>query len=226
MIYLLEDDESIRKLVVYALESQGFEARGFNAPSEFRTALRERLPELVLLDRMLPEEDGVSVLKKLRADPATASLPVIMLTARNTEFDRVEGLDAGADDYVSKPFGMMEMIARVRAVLRRADVSSSLREFRIGDLYISPERHEVKAGGETVSLTYKEFSLLCVLAENVGNVMTRQVLMDRIWDGDSGYETRTLDVHIRTLRAKLGDAGRRIETVRGLGYRMRSENDG
>ena len=180
----------------------------------------------MLLDRRLPEEDGVSVLKTLRADPKTASLPVIMLTARNTEFDRVEGLDAGADDYISKPFGMMEMIARVRAVLRRADPFPSLREFRIAELYICPERHEVRAGGETVSLTYKEFSLLCALAENAGNVMTRQILMDRIWGGDSVYETRTLDVHIRTLRSKLGAAGRLIETVRGLGYRMRNENDG
>ncbi len=221
MIYLLEDDESIRKLVVYALESQGFEAVGFGLPSQFWAAAENQKPDLILLDIMLPEEDGISILKKLRRDPATASLPVIMLTARNTEFDRVEGLDAGADDYLSKPFGMMELIARVRAVLRRTESSPAVRKYRIGSLSVCPERHDVRVNGAQVSLTYKEFLLLCCLAENCGSVMTRQTLMDRVWGLEAAYENRTLDVHIRTLRAKLGEAGGCIETVRGLGYRMR-----
>ena len=221
MIYLLEDDESIRKLVVYALEGQGFEAEGFEAPSEFRAALEKRIPELLLLDVMLPEEDGITVLKKLRSDPKTAALPVIMLTAKNTEFDRVEGLDSGADDYISKPFGMMELIARVRAVLRRTDPAPILKEYRSGSLYLCPERHDVRVDGDPVTLTFKEFTLLCLFVENAGKVLTRQVLMDRVWGFEAEYENRTLDVHIRTLRAKLGSAGDLIETVRGIGYKMR-----
>ncbi len=221
MIYLLEDDESIRKLVVYALENRGLPAVGFERPSDFWESIKTRVPDLVLLDIMLPEEDGISILKKIRRDPSVSKLPVIMLTAKNSEYDRVEGLDAGADDYISKPFGMMELIARVRAVLRRADDGSAGKEFRRGELFISPERHEVRVGDNEVALTYKEFALLCLLAENIGNVMTRQIIMDRIWGMDAECENRTLDVHIRTLRAKLGSAGECIETVRGVGYRMR-----
>ena len=220
MIYLLEDDDSIRKLVVYALESQGFEALGFASPEAFWEQMKKRRPALVLLDIMLPGEDGLSILKKLRQSAATAALPIIMLTAKNTEFDRVSGLNLGADDYISKPFGMMELIARVRAVLRRADKSAAPKEYALGSLYLCPERHEIKVGGEDVALTFKEFSLLCVLAENRGKVLSRTVLMDRVWGLEAEYENRTLDVHIRTLRAKLGDAGKYIETVRGIGYRL------
>ncbi len=220
MIYLLEDDESIRKLVVYALESQGYEAEGFGLPSLFWTAIRRSVPCLVILDVMLPEEDGISVLKKLRRDGATAEVPVVMLTAKNTEYDRVEGLDAGADDYISKPFGMMELIARIRAVLRRTQSASGVREYTFGPLYLCPERHDVRVGGESVTLTYKEFSLLCVLCENAGSVMTRGMLMDKVWGFDSEFGNRTLDVHIRTLRAKLGAAGELITTVRGIGYKF------
>ena len=224
MVYLLEDDESIRKLVVYALGSQGMEAEGFDLPERFWAAMKKRIPDLLLLDIMLPDEDGISILKKLRADPRTASLPVVMLTAKNTEYDRVEGLDSGADDYISKPFGMMELAARVRAVLRRADSRDASREYRIGPLTLCPDRHEIRVNGEEVALTFKEFTLLCLLCENRGRVLTRTVLMDRVWGLESEPENRTLDVHIRTLRSKLGEAGSLIETVRGVGYRMKGDN--
>lgn len=322
MIYILEDDDSIRKLVTYALESQGFSAKGFAAPDEFREALQRRVPSLLLLDIMLPQEDGISILKRLRADPRTARLPVIMLTAKGEEYDRVEGLDAGADDYVAKPFGMMELLARVRALLRRAKTPkapgasdgisvqgelsengpgaahasvagsgpsagsgqkhtfSGLRpaeeilpqgypdqmpaghipaghlpaghlpagylpadyssadhspvgyvqeiadaggpvELRFGTLQIFPQRYEVFVDGEAAALTNKEYRLLLLLARNAGIVLTREVLMDRIWDLGAEPENRTLDVHIRKVRTKLGAEGVRIETVRGVGYRFR-----
>ena len=220
MIYLLEDDDSNRKLVIYGLESQGYEAEGFEAPSAFWKAMNSRLPELVLLDIMLPEEDGLSILQKLRSASATKKLPVIMLTAKNTEYDRVIGLDNGADDFISKPFGMMELVARVRAVLRRTEPSTTSTEYQIGPLYVSPERHIVKVNGKDVTLTYKEFEILCLMLENEGVVLTRSVLMDRIWGCEFERENRTLDVHIRTLRAKLGEAGSCIETVRGVGYKI------
>ncbi len=223
MIYLLEDDDSIRKLVIYALDSQDFPSRGFETPSAFWHAMSEEVPDLVLLDIMLPEQDGISILKQLRAAPETAKLPVIMLTARNTEYDRVEGLDLGADDYISKPFGMMELIARIRAVLRRTDGRRTTEEYEIGTLKVRPERHEAEVAGVPVSLTHKEFSLLCLLLENAGLVMSREILLERIWGLGSEPENRTLDVHIRTLRAKLGEAGEYIETIRGIGYRINGE---
>jgi len=220
MIYLLEDDESIRKLVVYALQSQGFKAAGFETPAEFRAELSRLLPELILLDIMLPEEDGISILKKLRSDARTSAIPVIMLTAKNSEYDRVEGLDAGADDYVSKPFGIMELVARIRAVLRRAEKKTEIAEYRCGRLYVCPEKHEVRVDGEEVALTYKEFLLLCILIENRDMVMTREMLLDRVWGLGAERENRTLDVHVRTLRSKLGEAGDCIRTVRNVGYRF------
>ena len=220
MIYLLEDDDIIRKLVIYGLESQGYEAQGFELPSLFWKAMGKQLPELILLDIMLPEEDGLTILQKLRSASATKKIPVIMLTAKNTEYDRVIGLDNGADDFVSKPFGMMELVARVRAVLRRTEPASSSTEYQVGPLYVSPERHIVKVNGQDVTLTYKEFEILCLLLENEGVVLTRSVLMDRIWGCEFERENRTLDVHIRTLRAKLGEAGSCIETVRGVGYKL------
>lgn len=224
MIYFLEDDNSIRKLVIYALNNQGYKAQGFDRPSAFYRAMEQKKPSLVLLDIMLPEEDGISVLKKLKSDPATAGTAVIMITAKSDEYDRVEGLDNGADDYIVKPFGMMELMARIRAVLRRTEPDSRLREFTSGILYVSPEKHEVRVSGEAVNLTKKEFKLLCLLIENEGIVMNRSVLMDKVWDLGSERENRTLDVHIRTLRSKLGDAGAYIETVRGTGYRLSGEN--
>ena len=220
MIYLLEDDDSIRKLVLYGLDSQGFQAKGFALPSEFWRAMDAELPELVLLDIMLPEEDGLSILKKLRARPATKRLPIIMLTAKNSEYDRVIGLDHGADDFVSKPFSMLELIARIRAVLRRAEPVQTSGDFSLGLLFVSPDRHEVKVGGKDVTLTNKEFELLCLLLRNKGSVLTRATLMDRVWGFESERENRTLDVHIRTLRVKLGEAGSYIETVRGIGYKI------
>lgn len=223
MIWILEDDDSIRKLVIYALESQDMAAEGFAAPADFWNALKNRMPDLLLLDIMLPVQDGISVLKQLRSRADTQDLPVIMLTAKDSEFDRVTGLDAGADDYIAKPFGMMELVARIRAVLRRTQKAPAVKEHRIGTLCVSPEKHQVRVSGETVTLTNKEFSLLTVLLEHRGLVMTRETLLERVWGLYAEPENRTLDVHIRSLRAKLGDAGRYIETVRGVGYRISGE---
>ena len=220
MIWILEDDDSIRKLVIYALESQGMQAEGFAAPPPFWDAIAKQKPDLLLLDIMLPVQDGISVLKQLRKNAATEQLPVIMLTAKDTEFDRVTGLDAGADDYIPKPFGMMELVARIRAVLRRIQKPHTVREYRVGSLCVSPEKHQVQADGEAITLTNKEFLLLTVLMENRGFVMTREMLLERVWGLYSEPENRTLDVHIRSLRAKLGEAGKCIETVRGIGYRI------
>lgn len=223
MIWILEDDDSIRKLVIYALESQGMTAEGFGTPSAFREALKKEMPDLLLLDIMLPGQDGISLLKELRKQPETKHLPVIMLTAKDSEFDRVTGLDAGADDYIAKPFGMMELVARIRAVLRRTQKTPAVTEYRIGALCVSPEKHTVDVGGEQIALTNKEFSLLTVLLENRGLVLTRETLLERVWGLYAEPENRTLDVHIRSLRAKLGAAGRCIETVRGIGYRIGEE---
>ena len=224
MIYLLEDDDSIRKLVLYGLDSQGFQARGFALPSEFWRAMDAQMPELVLLDIMLPEEDGLSILKRLRAQSSTRRLPIIMLTAKNSEYDRVIGLDHGADDFVSKPFSVLELIARIRAVLRRAEPAQTSGDYTLGILSVSPDRHEVKVAGKDVTLTNKEFELLCLLLRNKGIVLTRATLMDRVWGFESERENRTLDVHIRTLRVKLGEAGSYIETVRGIGYKIGGED--
>jgi Response regulators consisting of a CheY-like receiver domain and a winged-helix DNA-binding domain len=221
MIYLIEDDDSIRKLVVYTLESQGFSSRGFERPSLFWQAMDQQLPSLILLDIMLPEEDGLTILRRLRSVAATKKLPVIMLTAKNAEYDRVIGLDNGADDFISKPFGMMELVARVRAVMRRVEpIQSSCTEYEVGELYVCPEKHIVRAAGTEVTLTYKEFEMLCLLLENKGMVLTRDVLMDKVWGSEFDRENRTVDVHIRSLRSKLGDAGNCIETVRGIGYKI------
>lgn len=223
MIYLLEDDESIRKLVIYALESQGFEARGFETPKGFWEALSQEAPQLILLDIMLPEEDGISILRTIRA--RGLKTPIIMLTAKNTEYDRVEGLDAGADDYISKPFGIMELIARVRAVLRRAEPDAMTSVLKVGAIEAYPQRHEVKVNGRDVLLTFKEFTLLCLLMDNNGAVVTREVLLSKVWGLDAERENRTLDVHIRTLRVKLGEAGSYIQTVRGVGYRLVGDSE-
>ena len=220
LIYLLEDDDSIRKLVIYALNSQGYEAKGFERPAEFWKAMGQAQPDLVLLDIMLPEEDGLTILQKLRAAAGTKKLPVIMLTAKNTEYDRVVGLDSGADDYVAKPFGMMELLARVKALLRRTEQAESEEVYRLGALSVNKTRHEVYAAGQEVTLTLKEFDLLCLLLENKGRVLTRDQLLNRIWGYGFDGESRTVDVHIRTLRQKLGECGEYIETVRGVGYKV------
>lgn len=220
MIYLLEDDDSIRKLVIYALESQGFTAAGFAVPSAFWKAMGRELPELILLDIMLPGEDGYNILKRLKSDTRTRDIPVIMVTAKEAEFDKVKGLEGGADDYITKPFGMMEFIARVKAVLRRCARQSEERELHCKGLRVNVSRHEVSYQGEVKELTRKEFELLEYLMENKGLVMSRNQILCHVWGYDFDGETRTVDVHVRTLRQKLGEAGNLIETVRGVGYRI------
>ena len=218
MIYLLEDDDSIRDFVIYTLNSQGMEARGFPLPSLFWQAVGEQMPALVLLDIMLPEEDGLSVLKKLRATPRTAKLPVIMLTAKGTEYDKVVGLDGGADDYVAKPFGMMELLSRIRALLRRTE--RAVGPLALGCLEVDPDRHTVTVEGREVALTQKEFEVLCLLLRSRGRVLSRETLIQQVWGYAFTGESRTVDVHMRTLRQKLGPAGAYIETVRGYGYKI------
>ncbi|HJC48321.1 MAG TPA: response regulator transcription factor [Candidatus Lachnoclostridium pullistercoris] len=220
MIYVVEDDASIRELVTYTLNSQGMDAEGFMVPSQFWKAMEKEKPDLVLLDIMLPEEDGLTILKKLRASHETERLPVIMLTARDGEYDTVIGLDSGADDYIAKPFRMMELISRIRAVLRRTEKEDRAEEYQIGDLYVNPSKHVVKVKNEPVTLTLKEFEVLCVLIRHQGNVFTRAQLLDEIWGYEFDGESRTVDVHIRTLRQKLGPAGDCIETIRGVGYKI------
>ena len=219
LIYLLEDDDSIRKLVIYALNSQGYEAKGFERPAEFWKAMGQAQPDLVLLDIMLPEEDGLTILQKLRAAAGTMKLPVIMLTAKNTEYDRVVGLDSGADDFISKPFGMMEMVSRVKAVLRRCAPVKQSRQLSSGGVTLDLDGHTVTAAGQRVTLTFKEFALLQLFLAHPGMAFTRDQLFNDVWGADYVGETRTVDMHIRTLRQKLGECGDRIETVRGVGYR-------
>lgn len=219
MIYLVEDDDNIRKLVCYALAKEGFEVQGYAAPKEFWQGMEVRLPELILLDIMLPEEDGLSILKKLKSYAGTERIPVIMLTAKGSEFDKVTGLNMGADDYVAKPFGMMELVSRVRAVLRRFEKTQGGRIFEIGGLYVDPAKHIVTVSGENIPLSYKEYLLLMVLLEAEGNVVERDRLLTSVW-GEYYTESRTLDVHIRKLRVKLGDAGNLIKTIKGIGYKL------
>lgn len=218
LIYLVEDDESIRDFIIYTLKSQGMEAAGFGLPSQFWKAVENKAPSLVILDLMLPEEDGLHILKRLRAAPGTEKTPIILLTAKGTEYDKVVGLDAGADDYVAKPFGMLELLSRIRALLRRTEKAPG--EYRLGSLYLCPEKHVIRVDGEDIVLTQKEFQILCLLVENRGVVFTRAQLIDRVWGYDFDGETRTVDVHIRTLRQKLKACGAYIETVRGFGYKI------
>jgi len=219
MIYLVEDDDNIRKLVCYALSKEGFEIQGYSSPKEFWQGMESELPELVLLDIMLPEEDGLSILNKLKNHAETERIPVIMLTAKGSEFDKVTGLDMGADDYVAKPFGTMELIARVRAVLRRFEKTQNQKIYQLDELYVEPAKHIIAVSGKAVSLSYKEYLLLMVLLEAEGNVVERDKLLTGVW-GEYYTESRTLDVHIRKLRVKLGDAGRMIKTVKGIGYKL------
>lgn len=225
MIYLLEDDEAIRELVTYSLTKTVESTLGFCLPSEFYRAMASELPRLVLLDCMLPEEDGLAVLAKLRADDRTRDIPVIMLTAKGSEFDKVTAFDLGADDYIVKPFGVMELVARVKALIRRAELRTSERAesdqvYTVGALTLSVSRREVYVSGEAVSLTYKEFELLLYLFKNRGIVLGRDKILENVWGYDFDGESRTVDVHIRTLRQKLGCAGDVIETVRGVGYKI------
>lgn len=220
MIYLVEDDNSIRELVIYTLQSTGMEAAGFSCAKDFWNAMKTEPPSLILLDIMLPDEDGLTILKKLRAASGTERLPVIMLTAKGTEYDKVIGLDNGADDYIPKPFGMMELVSRVKAVLRRTKPEQKQNQYRIGPVAMDVGKHTVTVEEKPVTLTFKEFELLSYLMENEGIVLTRDQLLSKIWGYDFDGETRTVDVHIRTLRQKLGLGGNYIETIRGVGYKM------
>ena len=220
MIYYVEDDDNIRELVVYTLNQVGLEARGFSCARDFYGAMEQQTPDLVLLDIMLPEEDGLTILRRLRAEAATEEIPVVMITAKGTEFDKVQGLDLGADDYIAKPFGMAELVARVRARLRRRGVKSATDRFEAGDLVLDHRAHAVTVAGQSVALTLKEYDLLHFLMENRGTAFSREQLLNRIWDYSYEGGSRTVDVHIQTLRAKLGRCGEMIETVRGVGYRF------
>ena len=220
MIYCVEDENNIRELLIYTLETTGFSARGMADSKELRAALKEELPDLILLDIMLPGEDGYRILERLKASQETKNIPVIMVTAKEAEYDKVRGLEAGADDYITKPFGMMEFVARVKAVLRRCSKQEEDRELIYDELKLSVGKHKVYWKNEKKELTRKEFELLQYLMENKGLVMTRNQILCHVWGYDFDGETRTVDVHVRTLRQKLGDAGNLIETVRGVGYRI------
>jgi len=220
MIYCVEDDDNIRELVIYTLETTGLKARGFADSSAFTEALAFDTPELVLLDIMLPGEDGMEILKKLKSSSKTRNIPVIMVTAKGSEYDKVIGLDSGADDYVTKPFVMMELVSRVKAVLRRSGKTEDRTDLEVEGVHIDVKKHEVTVDGQEVALTLKEFELLEKLMRNQGIVLTRDQLLTEIWGYDFDGETRTVDVHIRTLRQKLGEKGEIIQTVRGVGYRV------
>lgn len=222
MIFCVEDDAGIRDLMIYTLNASGFQALGFGSAKELYAALADSVPELVMLDIMLPGEDGISILKRLKADPRTADVPVIMATAKGNEYDKVIGLDLGADDYLAKPFGMMEMASRVRAVLRRSGRSSEKKAqlICIGGLEMNLSEHTVTADGRRVQLTLKEYELLHTFMTNPGRAFTREQLLSSVWCEDFMGETRTVDVHVGTLRQKLGKCGAYIRTVRGVGYRM------
>lgn len=220
MIYLVEDDSGIRDLMIYALKASGYEAQGFEKSEGFWQAMEQKLPELVILDIMLPGENGLTILQKLRQNSGTYRLPVIMATAKGSEYDRVVGLDMGADDYLSKPFGMMEMVSRVKALLRRTGHAEPQKLLTLGDLEMNPAEHTVKISGEFIELTLKEYNLLKIFLENKGLVFSREKLLSEVWGAQFIGESRTVDVHVGTLRSKLGKWGDSIRTVRGVGYRM------
>lgn len=220
MIFCIEDDSEILGLELYTLKTAGFEAEGFPDAASFRERLKAVRPELILLDIMLPEEDGISVLKKLRSNPCTADIPVIMATAKGSEYDKVTGLDSGADDYLAKPFGMIEMVSRIKAVLRRSRPLSAASELRVGNIVMDKARHSVSVDGTEAALTLKEYELLQLFMENPNRVFSRDSLLSAVWGVDFSGGTRTVDVHLGTLRTKLGAAGSMLETVRGVGYRM------
>lgn len=216
-IYFVEDDDNIRKLVCYALTKEGYDVKGFALPHEFWQAMLEEAPSLIMLDIMLPEEDGLTILKKLRASKATEEVPVIILTAKGSEYDKVTGLDMGADDYITKPFGMTELVSRIRALMRRAYMKNT--EYRTGELYVNTQKHIIHVGDQDINLSYKEYLLLVTLLEAHGDVVSRGTLLSKVW-GEFYEESRTLDVHIRKLRVKLMQAGSLIQTVKNIGYKI------
>lgn len=220
MIYFIEDDNSINEAILYSLKNSGFDVKGFDKPSAFWKMMNEKTPDLVLLDIMLPEEDGLTILRKLRNNRETAKLPIIMVTAKDAEYDKIIGLDSGADDYITKPFSMLELISRIKALLRRTTKNPSNEVITIGSLSINSDKHIVNANGKNINLTYKEYQLLLLLMQNKGIVFSREKLLNKIWGYEFDGENRTVDVHIRTLRTKLGECGNMIETIRGFGYKI------
>ncbi len=225
MIYIVEDDENIREIEMFALKNAGYEVQGFECASAFYARLKEKVPALVLLDIMLPDEDGLSIVKKLRHTAETRKVPIIMATAKTTELDKVKGLDIGADDYITKPFGVMELISRVKALLRRTRGMEEERMIRLGPIFMDDEKRAVFVADQPCELTYKEYELLKLLLLNAGIVASRDMILDRVWGTDFEGESRTLDMHIKTLRQKLGSAGAMIRTVRNVGYMLTGENN-
>lgn len=220
LIYIVEDDKNIREIESYALKNSGYAVEEFEKAKPFENRLAERVPDLVLLDVMLPDKDGIEVLKKIRRNPDTKRLPVIMVTAKSTEIDKVKGLDSGADDYITKPFGIMELISRVKAILRRTHLVEEEKFITLKEIHLDVEKRVVYISGKPCELTYKEFELLKLFMQNAGIVMTRETIMERVWGIDFEGESRTLDMHIKTLRQKMGEAGKSIKTVRNVGYRI------
>lgn len=225
MIWCVEDDSSIRDIEVYALTSTGFEAKGFEDGDSFWNALQSEKPDLIVLDVMLPGKDGVTLLKMMKESEEFADIPVIMATAKGTEYDKIQSLDLGADDYLVKPFGIMEMVSRVKAVLRRCKPAKNTKQFKLEGLVLNPEEHTVMIDGERVILTYKEYELLHLFLSQPGIAFTREQLLSTVWNTEYLGETRTVDMHIRTLRQKLGEYGNIIETVRNVGYRLEAKHD-
>jgi two-component system alkaline phosphatase synthesis response regulator PhoP len=223
MIYIVEDDENIRQLVEYTFNNMGMMAKGFGKASDFWENLEEMVPDIVLLDIMLPDEDGLSILSKIRNNSKYKKLPVIMMTAKGSEFDKVLGLNSGADDYIPKPFGILELVARVNALLRRTVISEDIKEYKIDSLYVNVDKHIVRVDNEEIILTLKEFELLNLLLDNRDKVLSRDTILETIWGYNFDGETRTVDVHIRMLRSKLGKVGNIIQTVRGVGYKIEQE---
>lgn len=220
MIWCVDDDNTIRDIEVYTLTQTGFKAKGFSDGASVLEALKSEKPELIVLDIMMPGKDGREVLKEIRNSPATRKIPVIMATAKGTEMDKIQSLDTGADDYLVKPFGMMEMVSRIKAVMRRCNAEEKEETISVGEITLSDKKHLVTVNGENISLTFKEFEMLKLFMQNPGIVFSRNTLLSEVWGVDYLGETRTVDMHIKTLRKKLGDSGRRIETVIGVGYRM------
>lgn len=218
LIYIVEDDVNIREIETFALKNSGYQTKDFGCAADFYAKLEEKIPNLIILDIMLPDEDGLSIVKKIRSNPESRRVPVIMVTAKTTELDKVKGLDLGADDYITKPFGIMELISRVKALLRRCDGMEDEKFYSVGGLLLDIEKHSVTVDEQPVELTYKEYELLRLLMQNAGIVTSRDAIMERVWGTDFEGESRTLDMHIKTLRQKLGSAGAMIKTIRNVGY--------
>ncbi len=218
LIYIVEDDKNIREIEAFALKNSGYQIRDFECAAQFYAKMEEKLPNLILLDVMLPDEDGLNILRKIRSNSESRKIPVIMVTAKTTELDKVKGLDMGADDYLTKPFGVMELISRVKALLRRCEGAEDEKYYSVGSLLLDIEKHMVSVDGEAIELTFKEYELLRLLMQNAGIVTSREAIMERVWGTDFEGESRTLDMHIKTLRQKLGTAGSMIKTIRNVGY--------